>query len=287
LLLTLLVVPLAVAGHLFAHRRRARYAVAFTNLDVLAGVVARARPWRRIVPLVLAVLALTALCAATARPEITVHRPRQRAIVILLVDVSRSMVARDVKPSRLGAARDAIREFIERIPARFAVGIVSFSTVPNVVSPVTTDRAVTRAAVDYLLPEGGTSIGDALARAVAVGRVSQRTLGGAGSAQPPVTILFLSDGAQTTGYLQPDQGAARAKTAGFRVYTIALGKANGVVRVRVRRLQPLNPRATRPGQAQADRSHHGRRVLRCPIGRGAQGRLPSCRIHRLHCPSAR
>jgi Ca-activated chloride channel homolog len=235
LLLTLLVVPLAIAGWVLLQRRRARYAIAFTNLDVLASVVATGRPWRRIVPLVLALLALALLCVGVARPQVTVRGDRTEGTVILLVDVSRSMVARDVKPSRLGAARIAIREFLRKIPRQFAVGIISFSSEPNVVSPVTTDRNVTDAAVSYLLPEGGTAIGDAIARAVQVGKASQRSLNARPSGRnAPLSILMLSDGAQRTGFLQPEQGAERARAAGYRIYTIALGTPNGVVNLNFR-----------------------------------------------------
>ena len=227
-LLTLLIVPLAVAGWFWAQRRRARYAVAFTNLDILASVVDRTSRWRRIVPLVLAALALASLCVATARPRATVRGTRDEGTVILLVDVSRSMIATDVKPSRLGAARQAIRLFLNRLPSRFAVGIVAFSTESSVVSPITTDRNATHQAVDYLLPESGTAIGDGIAEAVRVGRSYEQTLQRT-SGDPPLSILMLSDGAQRNGILEPEQGAQRAKRAGMRIYTIALGTPSGTV----------------------------------------------------------
>ena len=228
LLLTLLIVPLALAGWIWARRRRMRYAVAFTNLDVLASVVERSSRWRSIVPFALALLALTSLCVATARPRVSVRGTRDEGTVILLVDVSRSMVATDVKPSRLGAARQAIRLFLGRLPSRFAVGIVAFSTESSVVSPVTTDRNATREAVDYLLPESGTAIGDGIAEAVRVGRRYEQSLQRT-SGDPPLSILMLSDGAQRNGVLQPEQGAQRAKRAGMRIYTIALGTPSGTV----------------------------------------------------------
>src|SRR5207244_3611141 len=111
--------------------------------------------------------------------------------------------------------------------------MIAFSTEPEVVLPVTTDRTVARAAVSYLLPQFGTAIGDALARAVELGRASERTPRPAadGAARAPVSILLLSDGAQRTGLLQPEQGAQRARVAGFRIYTVALGTPDGVVQL--------------------------------------------------------
>ena len=103
LLLTLLVIPVAVGLYVLTERRRMRYAIRFTNIDILAGVVA-GRIWRRYVPLGLFLLALAALCVGVARPEHTTLVAKDRATVILVIDVSRSMEARDVKPSRIGAA---------------------------------------------------------------------------------------------------------------------------------------------------------------------------------------
>jgi Ca-activated chloride channel family protein len=236
LLLSLVIVPLAYLAWRALERRRMRYALVFPNVDVALAVTGGGRPWRRIVPLALALLALAVTCVAIARPQVTVQGKRQQATVVLLVDVSRSMVANDVHPSRLGAARQAIQRFLKRIPPGFSVGIVAFSSTPSVASPVTTDRTVTRAAVGYLLPETGTAIGDGLALAVKVGvaaRRQQQSLSGANT-PPPVTILMLSDGAQRTGVLQPDQGARLARRAGIRIYTIALGTATGVVKVNLR-----------------------------------------------------
>ena len=123
LLLSLLLVPLAVGLYVLAERRRMRYAVRFTNVDVLAGVVG-GRSWRRFAPLVLFLLALAALCVGMARPQHTTLVAKDRATVILVVDVSRSMEAKDVKPSRIGAATAAVRKFLDKAPDRLQVGAV-------------------------------------------------------------------------------------------------------------------------------------------------------------------
>ena len=239
LLLSLLAVPLAIALYALVERRRMRYAVRFTNLDVLAGVVG-GRAWRRYVPLGIFLLALAAACAATARPHANRLVAQENATVILVIDVSRSMSARDVKPTRLLAAEAALRTFLDRVPGRLRVGLIAFAGAPSTVAPPTRDHDLVReslAAVGDYGSYGGTAIGDALAAAVELGQEAVRGSVGiqaavrpaARSARGLVSILFLSDGAQRNGYLQPLQGAARAKAAGIPVYTVALGTPNGYI----------------------------------------------------------
>jgi Ca-activated chloride channel homolog len=242
LLLTLLVVPAVVVALLLVERRRARYAVRFTNLDVLAGVVAKQRPWRRYVAPVVFLLALAALCVAMARPHVSKLVLNQEATVILVVDVSGSMHATDVSPTRLGAAQHAVDVFLDHAPKQLRVGLVAFAGEPDVVTPPTTDHALVREGADtlgYLQGYGGTAIGDALAAAVqlaqqAVGATKPASSGTTiafhpGGAQSPASILILSDGAQTHGVLQPAQGAAIAKAAGIRVYSVSVGTPDGVL----------------------------------------------------------
>jgi Ca-activated chloride channel homolog len=247
LLLCLLLVPVAIGIYLLAERRKMRYAVAFTNLEVLAQV-AGGRPWRRFVPPLVLLLALATLCVAVARPRVHTLVPTQRATVILVIDVSGSMQATDVKPTRLGAAQAAVRAFLDRAPKKLRIGLIVFAGEPQVAAPVTTDHDLIRQSLDQLgffEGFGGTAIGDALATAVALGQeavpeskpppagqtIAYRT-GAATDAQKHslVSILFLSDGSQTRGILQPAEGAAKAKAAGFPVYTVALGTPGGVLR---------------------------------------------------------
>jgi Ca-activated chloride channel family protein len=241
LLLTLLVIPLAASLYVLSERRRMKYAIRYTNLDVLASVAGTTYR-RRLVPLALFLLALAAACVATARPQSTTLIPRDRATVILVLDVSRSMQSQDVKPTRLGAATEAVRTFLGRVPKRLQVGLIAFAGDPAVAAPPTRDHDLVRKALDTIqwFPSfGGTAIGDALAAAVELG---QQAVGGQNgnlasvtSAAPDtqtrglVSILFLSDGAQTRGELEPLQGAERAKAAGIPVYTVALGTPNGTL----------------------------------------------------------
>ena len=240
LLLTLLVVPLTVGLYILSERRRMKYAIRFTNVDVLAGVVG-GRIWRRYVPLGLFLLALTALCIGVARPQHTTLVAKDRATVILVIDVSRSMQARDVKPTRIGAATEAVRGFLNRVPKRLQVGLIAFAGDPAVASPPTTNHALVRRALDTIqwFPSyGGTAIGDALAAAVTLGEQAVNGVNGnlaavtsapAAGTHGLVSILFLSDGAQTRGTLQPLEGAERARAAGIPVYTVALGTPNGTL----------------------------------------------------------
>ena len=252
LLLGLLLLGVAVGVWVFAERRRMRYAVRFTNLDVLATVVS-GRSWWRLVPPVLFLLGLASLLVALARPEVERMLLKEQAAVILVVDTSRSMQAEDVEPTRLGAAQEAVRTFLDQAPDGLRIGLVVFAGEAQVATPPTKDHELVETAVDEIdsfLVFGGTAIGDALRTAVELGRQTTdepppvegqiaagqqtrltRTLAQASGCaeKSPVSILFLSDGAQTRGVLQPLEGAALAKEACFPVNTIALGTPNGVI----------------------------------------------------------
>lgn len=252
-LVSLLIVAVAVGFWLVAERRRMRYAVRFTNLDVLASV-AGGRAWRRYVPPALFTLALVALFVGLARPKVDRMIASERASVILVVDTSRSMQAEDVEPTRLGAAQEAIRLFLERVPDRIRVGVVVFAGEAQVANPPTSDHELVEQSVDSIgefLIYGGTAIGDALQTAVELGKQSvdvppesdgqtaapalqpgTRSLAQAAGCDDEslVSILFLSDGAQTRGILEPLQGAKLAKDACFPVYTVALGTPEGTIR---------------------------------------------------------
>ena len=253
-LLGLLVLPVVVGGWVLAERRRMRYAVRYSNLDVLASVVS-GRSWLRLVPPLVLLVAVTALLLSLARPQVSRTVVEDKATVILVVDTSRSMQAEDVEPTRLGAAQEAIRTFLDRAPDDLRVGLVVFAGDTQVATPPTTNHDRVEPAVDNIdgfLVYGGTAIGDALQTAVELGKqitgappvegqiaapspsrptrsLAQAGGGGEDEEASPVSILFLSDGAQTRGLLQPLEGAALAKEAAIPVYTIALGTPDGVI----------------------------------------------------------
>ncbi|MDE3191081.1 MAG: VWA domain-containing protein [Acidobacteriota bacterium] len=236
MLSSLAVVPLAIALYLLAERRRMRYAVRYTNVDLVASL-AGGRSRMRLVPPVILLLAVATLCVASARPRVHALIANDRATIILVLDVSGSMEANDVRPTRLAAAQQAIHTFLDRVPKRVRVGLVLFAGVPEEATPPTTDHALVAQAVDEASIVqggfGGTAIGDALAEAVKVGLASAgvrdaRALtvdqaASRGPASTLVSILFLSDGHQNRGTLQPLEGAAIARRAGIPVFTVALG----------------------------------------------------------------
>ena len=229
LLLALLLLALAVAVYVLAQRRRMRYALTFTNVAVLAGVLAERHAWRRYVPPALVLLSLAALLVALARPHVERTTLVDGATVILVIDASRSMESQDVRPSRLAAAKTAAKRFLERVPDRVRVGLVVFSGDVQVGAPPTSDHALVARSVDAIgdfSGFGGTAIGDAIARAVELGRRSVQEPGRPRSARGLVSILFLSDGRQNRGILPPMVGAARAAAASIPVYTVALGTRN-------------------------------------------------------------
>jgi Ca-activated chloride channel family protein len=240
-LLALLIVPLAVLGYLALERRRARYAIHYTNIEVLATVAATTRRWRALVPPLLIALALTCATAALARPQVRVSVASEQASIALVVDMSGSMSAEDVKPTRLAAAQEAVRLFLRRIPAKYRVGLVTFSSEAYVAAPLTYDRGLVVQGLVYSSTFGqGTAIGDALARSVELLQPQANGEATGGVAVPPPVarapdgplsaILLLSDGAQTRGVLAPLEGAQRAKSYGIPVYTVALGTPGGVLR---------------------------------------------------------
>jgi Ca-activated chloride channel family protein len=216
-----------------------RYAVRYTNIGVLASVTG-GTSWRVFVPPILFVAALAALCVAFARPHVNRMVAKERAVVVLVIDTSRSMQADDVKPTRLAAAQEAVRKFVDQAPKRLRIGLIVFAGEAQVAAPPTDDHALVKQSIDEIgefQVFGGTAIGDALSAAVDLAQQSlsegQETI--ALRAAPAddkglASILFLSDGSQTRGTLLPEEGAQRAKAAGIPVYTVALGTPEGVIR---------------------------------------------------------
>jgi Ca-activated chloride channel family protein len=254
LLVALLLIPAAVALYLLVQRRRHRYAVRFTNVDLLSNLVPRAPAWRRHVPPVIYLAAIAALVVALARPSMMVPVPREEATIVLTMDVSGSMQAVDVDPTRLAAAQKAASDFVDQLPDAFRVGLVLFSTDARIAVAPTTDRAALHEALNSLVANGGTALGDAIVVSLQAAGLTVSTdpaatptpspsptpsastapspSASAAPSQPPlVATVLLSDGASSTGKTQPLQGAAEAAALGVPVYTIALGTADGVVSV--------------------------------------------------------
>ena len=222
--LLLLVLGLLV-GYVVLQRRRPAYAARFTELDLLASVVPRSAAWKRHVPAGLLLLSLVALTTAFARPEADVQVPRERATVVVALDTSLSMQATDVEPDRITAARASASAFVEGLPERFNVGLVSFSGSAAVVVSPTQDHSAVVDAVQRLELGPSTAIGDAVLASL---DAIQVVPGEEGQPPPPARIVLLSDGTSTVG--RPTAAAVEAAVqAGVPVSTIAYGTADGVV----------------------------------------------------------
>ena len=232
LLLTLLTIPLLLLLVYAVNRRRARYPLAFTNLELLAQVAPqRHRSVKRFIPLALLVLALACAAGALAQPRLRLAQPDQNATIMLLVDVSGSMRANDVEPSRLDAAVNAMRTFLIKVPKNVKVGLVAFSSSPEVLADPTTDRTQISDGLGFLAPEAGTALGDGLVMATkeAVRSLAKEGVHKEPGKNLPAAIVLESDGAQNRGSVSPIQAAQAAKKAGVRVYGVALGTPNGKV----------------------------------------------------------
>jgi Ca-activated chloride channel homolog len=232
-LVALVVVPLALGAHLLVRRRAGRYAVRFPGVATLAPLLPRVPSWRRQAPLALFLAALAAFALAMARPHATVAVPREQASIVLVTDVSRSMLAEDVEPSRLDAARDAAQKFLEEVPDEARVGAVAFSTEPHTVEPPTDDHQKIADLIDALSADGGTATGDALDAALEL-------LDRPGRQRPPAAIVLLSDGETTTGR-DPIEIAREAKRRKIPIHTFALGTNGGVIRSPDGALIPVPP----------------------------------------------
>jgi Ca-activated chloride channel family protein len=225
LLWGLLLVPLAALLYLWSQRRRIKYAARFTNLDLLANVVAASPGRRRHLPPAFALVALAALLVALARPQAVVAVPRDQASIVLAMDASASMTATDVEPTRLDAAKSAASSFLDQLPARFRVGLVSFASGASVLQEPTEEREAVRSSLDDIDSNVGTAIGDAILRSVELAPQDEDQ---APESKPLFAVLLLSDGANSAGS-DPLDAIEVAKEAGVPVYTIALGTEAGTV----------------------------------------------------------
>ena len=229
-LIGLLVIPVLVVVYVVAARRQRRAASRFTNPALVPNLVPSSPRWRRYVPFVLALLALTLLVVGIARPHVVRSVTRDEATIVLAIDTSRSMAATDVRPSRFDAAHAAAQEFLDAVPESYRVGIVSFSTAANTVLTPTTDREAAKLALGELRLGSGTAIGNAIARSVELASADEKQRPTTGQ-RPPAAVLLLSDGAQTAGGLTPDDAVKEVQKLGIPVSTVALGTGDAAVQV--------------------------------------------------------
>lgn len=226
LLLLVAVLGLAAAYVAMALRRRV-YAVRFTNLALLKSIAPRRPGWRRHVAATAFVLALVALVTAMARPATLVKTPRERATVMVALDVSLSMKSTDVRPTRIDAAKAAAKRFVSELPKTFNVGLVSFAGTASVMVSPTRDRQQLSAAIDGLSLAESTATGEAVF--AALGAIKAVPVDGA-TGPTPARIVLLSDGFRTVGRTN-DDAAAAARAAKVPISTIAFGTDDGTVQV--------------------------------------------------------
>lgn len=200
-------------------RRRARYAIRFTNLALLREVAGRGPGMRRHIPAAFFLIGLGALLFSLARPSMVLAVPQDQASVMLVLDLSGSMAARDIQPTRLGAAQQAAKQLISSLPSGAQVGVVAFSNRALLADPLSADTGAANRALDRLTAGGGTAIGDGLN--LALDQLSQRSPNSQGQ-QAPAVVVLLSDGESNAG--QPAAtAAARAAQMGVQVNTIGIG----------------------------------------------------------------
>ena len=226
-LLGLVALPALAALYVLEQRRRAKAMTVFVATPMLASVAPRRPGWRRHAPYVLLALGIVALILAAARPRHAMAKPVKGATVMLVNDVSASMTATDVEPSRLGAAKRASASFLHRVTGATQVGSIAFARHPVLLQSPTTDHSLTRAAIASLKPGGGgTAMGDALAIALTQIRKAPKVDG----KRPPGSVILISDGAANVG-VNPVTVATQAKHQHVRIFTVSVGTPDGVAKI--------------------------------------------------------
>lgn len=234
----LLSVPACVAWYVFILKRRRRDAVYYSNVGLIKLAGPSSSSWRRHVPPALLVLSLLVSLLSAARPVYVMPVPTLQKLVVLAVDISGSMRADDVKPTRMGAVKQAAKSFVEGAARSTRIGVVAFSEAALMVQSPTREKADVLRALDTLEPDAATAIGRALLVSLhAIFPAHEfaehhQDDGEFNAAEQDIAkssvIILLSDGQSTAG-IEPAVAAKRARMAGVRVYTVGVGTEKGVV----------------------------------------------------------
>jgi Ca-activated chloride channel homolog len=232
MLVWLLAIPAFLAGYLWFDRRRDERVAGWAPAELLPNMVDRPPAWRRHLPIALLLIGGAFLLVGFARPQASIRVKRQDATVVLVIDVSGSMAARDSRPTRLGAAKRIAEEYVDKLPKGYRVSVITFSDHSTLVTPPTHDKTLALDALDraHTGPQG-TALADAVVRGVIVAKTVPRK---PGARRPPAVIVVASDGGQTAGRLTPVQAAQFARASRIPVTTIALGTPDGVVNQRLK-----------------------------------------------------
>lgn len=229
-LLMLIPVTAALVAYVVLQLRRKKYVARFSNVELLASVAPRRPGWRRHLTFALLMAGLVVLTIGAAQPTASVRVPRDRATVMLALDVSLSMQADDVLPNRIDAAKSAAKQFVELLPPRINVGLVKFGGSASVVVPPTIDRDSLKVAIDGLELQDSTAIGEAVFTCLDAITVFSKATTAKDDKPAPARIVLMSDGASNKGRT-PTQAADAARGAGIAVSTIAFGTDAGTVTI--------------------------------------------------------
>jgi Ca-activated chloride channel family protein len=227
-LLALLVVAALVGVYVLLQLRRKAYAARFTNVALLGTLVPKRPGWRRHLAFGIVAAGLATLVVSLAVPSTEVRVPRETATVIMAVDVSLSMQADDVEPTRFQVMQRAATDFVDVLPERINLGLVSFAGTATTVVPPTTDRGQVALAIDNLDLAEATAIGEAVFTSLSAIENFQASLESSGEEPPPSRIVLLSDGSNTVGR-DNEQAIDAARQAGVPVSTIAFGTDYGTL----------------------------------------------------------
>ncbi len=230
LLFGLIAVPLAALGYWILNRRRRRRSAPWSRQAMLPNIVRQPASRLRHVPIALFLVGLTFLLVGFARPERVFANARPQApTIVLAVDVSGSMDAADVAPTRLRAARSVAAQFLHELPSRYRVALITFGNKVQLVVPPTFDHTSAIGKLpSHVTPLAGTGIGDAISHSIAV-IIDAAQQNGRGHLYRPGAVLLLSDGGQTAGGTTPQEAAVSALVDYIPVDTVAFGTSKGVV----------------------------------------------------------
>lgn len=230
-LLLLVVVAAFAAVYVVLQVRRKKFVARFSNVELLGSIAPRRPGWRRHLTFALLLIAMSVLSLGAAKPAKSIKIARENATVMLAIDVSLSMQATDVLPSRIQVARTAAKTFVGLLPARINLGLVTFGGAATLNVPPTLNRAVvTKSIEDHTDLRQSTAIGEAIFTSLQAIQVYDSGVSSKGDKAPPARIVLLSDGTNTYGR-SVESAVAEAKKEHVEVSTIAFGRDDGTVTI--------------------------------------------------------